>query len=448
MKKNSRLVFSTLLLTTALLLGGCGSNQQAAETSPATAAETISENESLADEKASLEAEIEELRLEKEAELARKELEEKESQMLAEEESRREEESLKQEESLRQEEESRKAEEAANLSEMGKLGLQDEPFAYEGILINLPLEFLPPEGSVQFAHRELSLSPRIYFDNYSVSSWLPSQDSIRGNLKIYEGFEDFDSYEETEMGGANVFIYSYKSNSTSNDKIQTICYDFYFPDKAVIIKAAYAAEGDPEDIAMMENSMASIRVEGAEEQVDPSAGEAEGSGASSEEGVNTEGGSEEADLFESINLSDFDMEEEAFEYEGVSVHFPAGFNVTSRYENGTAQTVDADFSGSFFFHNMDVVLEPDLITEELVLDVYKDNNPDIEKLELFGRNNVNGLDVVYSVGKGITSFGNFDMYICYAYYCLEDKTVYLSFSTIKEELVKSFLATVKTSERA
>ncbi len=436
MRKTYYTVFGILMLSAALFMGGCGGSQQEETT---TAEETqkeetteISAEESLAAENASLEAELEELRKAQEEESLRQE-----------------EESLRQEEeSIKQEEESRKQEEeskAAELSEMGKLGLQDEPFAFEGILINLPIDFERPEGSGGFAHPKLSMSPRIYFDSTSqYSSRLPLQDQIRSNLKIYQGFEDFELYEETQIGGVDVIRYKYLSDSTSGDKILGYNYEFLFPDKTVVIKASYWADRNQDEKEMMENSMATLRVEGAEEEADFSSEE---DAATAEIETDAAQGEGALDILGPINVADFEMLDESFEYEGIRVHFPKGFDISSRYENGSAQIVNSDFSGNYFFNYMDPA-DPDMITEDVITGIYANNYDGFDKLEFFGRHDVNGLDLIYAGGKVPARFGDMKMYLCYGYYFLDDKVVYLSFTSMDPALVASFLATLKTAEPA
>ena len=427
MGKTNYAVFGILTLSAALFIGGCGGSQQAettaAEETQKEETTEISAEESLAAENASLEAELEELRKAQEEESRRRE-----------------------EESIKQEEESRKQEEeskAAELSEMGKLGLQDEPFAFEGILINLPIGFESPDSSGGFAHPRLSMSPRIYFDRRSRSSSYPTQDEIRNNLKMYQGFEDFESYEETQIGGVDVIRYKYLSDSTSGSKILSYDYEFLFPDKTVVVKASYLADGDQADTDMMENSMATLRVEGAEEEADSSS-EADAAAEGVADAAEAEG---TPDVLEYINVADFEMLDEPFAYEGISVHFPKGFDISSRYENGTAHIVNSDFSGQYFFNNMDPA-DPDKITEEVITSIYAKNYEGFENLEFFGRHEVNGLDLIYAGGKVPLGYGDRMTYQCYGYYFLDDKVVYLSFTSMDPALVASFLATLKTAEPA
>ena len=423
MKKNYSFAIAALILSASLLMSGCGGKQQEAPaaTQEKTTAETTEavteeaakeetadeEKESLAAEKASLEAEIEELRRQKEKE------EEPEEQTEPEEETT----------------------EAAELSEMGRLGLQDEPFAFEGLLINLPLGFEAPDGP-GYARASSKKLGMIYFD--TGSAWHNTEDSIRDSLMIYDGFEDFESFEETQIGGFDAQEYSYLSNTTGDDKNLSHVIVVMFPDKNVSVRASCSALADSEVIEALNNSLATIRIEG-EEEAESAAAE-KGSETDANENVSGE------DVFDSIDLLNIEMTEEPFEYEGIRVHFPAGFDIASRYENGSAQIVDKDFSGNYFFKKMDPA-DPDEMSEEALTAAYTSQYPEFEKLDLYGRKEVNGLDLVFAIGRVPTKIGHGEMYLCYGFYFLEDKVVYLTFGAADPDMVTGFLATLKTAEK-
>jgi len=312
------------------------------------------------------------------------------------------------------------------LSEMAKLGLMDEPFNYFGVLVYLPLGFNVPDTpssiySLCWATAPLpdSMVALIAMDGetpYSDPKY-KDEEHLADRYSTFEGFEGFDTFEETTIGGVEAQIATGCFYTSSGNEVPQTVVRFFFPEYWLTIR--YSDNGKYTDV--YRESLARLTVEGAE-TAGVTAPSAETAPASS------------------VEFGD------PFEYEGISICLPANFSVSSRYQDGTAQVVTEEFPvpmDQVWFRTMDAA-DADIATKEFFEDTFIRHFPDFEGLSVYERRNIGGVETVWLAGDVMSEDGSQMAHLAYIYMFLPEKTVYLNFTGTEDENLAGFLASAET----